>query len=479
MIKFQILSLLFYFLFACSTEEIRYDKKTIDEPGFGIIGGSEVRDSNAYPWMASLNYFGGHSCGASFISSRWLITAGHCVLNYQNLQNYTIRYGSPDRSNQEEVEIESIIPHTNYRQRWGKPGFDPSKEDGEPHDIALIKLKRDVQIAQPITIPSSPIDLNTPQVLQAIGYGYTSENSGSSRKLRETYLSIDPARPCVYSHYINKICTQGTDRFSPNSGLRSIAPGDSGGPVFSGNTIIGINSSASWSVGYGVHTNVYSYVGWIRSVTGIGTDQQQPSTGGASGIDISGRYKRENGVQNEWHCVTIAKEGNAFRWTNDAGVSWKLMPEAGSNVFNVDDARIYYNKDIYPDSEFDGDAITGPNEDIYRKTDACNASAGGVQQQSTDNGPNIVDISGRYKRKKGVQNDWHCVTITKEGSAFRWTNDAGVSWKLMPEAGSNVFNVDDARIYYNKDIYPDSEFDGDAITGPNKEKYKKTRSCNP
>lgn len=43
-----------------------------------IIGGRDA-DEHEHPWQASLQYNGGHICGASIISEYYLITAAHCV----------------------------------------------------------------------------------------------------------------------------------------------------------------------------------------------------------------------------------------------------------------------------------------------------------------------------------------------------------------------------------------------------------------
>lgn len=43
-----------------------------------IVGGFPI-DIKQVPWQASLQRNGNHSCGASIISNKWLLTAAHCT----------------------------------------------------------------------------------------------------------------------------------------------------------------------------------------------------------------------------------------------------------------------------------------------------------------------------------------------------------------------------------------------------------------
>ena len=45
----------------------------------GYVAGGEDADITDFPFMASIQAFGGHYCGAALLDSTHLLTAAHCV----------------------------------------------------------------------------------------------------------------------------------------------------------------------------------------------------------------------------------------------------------------------------------------------------------------------------------------------------------------------------------------------------------------
>merc|ERR1712226_35692 len=97
-----------------------------------IVGGSNVGYAGKYPWQASLQFrsSSSHTCGASLISSRWLVCAAHCVGS--GASAYKIVLGLHDRTTQREgaprdYTISSITSH---------PGWSNDGSRGFPNDGA-------------------------------------------------------------------------------------------------------------------------------------------------------------------------------------------------------------------------------------------------------------------------------------------------------------------------------------------------------
>ena len=105
-----------------------------------IVGGHDSTPGK-WPWQASLQYFGSHYCGASLISSRWLVTAAHCV--GRTATAYTVILGAYDINTKDEGS-----PQT-YRVSQIKihPDWKNSAILAFPNDIALIYTKNDVNIS--------------------------------------------------------------------------------------------------------------------------------------------------------------------------------------------------------------------------------------------------------------------------------------------------------------------------------------------
>ncbi|CAL8085807.1 unnamed protein product [Orchesella dallaii] len=261
--------------------------------GFGtgkIVGGTNVDDTHLWPWFAvvvrSDRPTAGSHCGASLISSRYLVTAAHCLIPmiHVGLRHFKVKLGYTDlRQNASDgdrldIAIESVTIHPRFEQSYPYH-----------NDIGMIKLayplsckyhKRIRPVCLPSTSTSSSDDNENSFVDETaitVGFGRTSINGNQSLILQQIKIKIISNKECE-SQFAqlpfhgpkilgNMLCAWKTGYDS--------CVGDSGGPLF----LKPKNSSkyiqvgvTSWGVGCdnkkyaGVYTRLSEHLHWIRTV---------------------------------------------------------------------------------------------------------------------------------------------------------------------------------------------------------------------
>jgi len=79
-----------------------------------VVGGQNT-DPLEYPWQVSLRFYSAtagwyHTCGASLLNNRWVLTAAHCVDRASlDPAQYKVVLGEHDRSKDEGTEVELDI----------------------------------------------------------------------------------------------------------------------------------------------------------------------------------------------------------------------------------------------------------------------------------------------------------------------------------------------------------------------------------
>ncbi|KAG5882201.1 hypothetical protein JTB14_021852 [Gonioctena quinquepunctata] len=245
---------------ACDAySEVLTKKRSIVE--FNIIGGRSTAERE-FPHMAVLGYRreGKYSwdCGASLISSRFLLTAAHCYS--QNVLPSKARLGMSklDDNFANEFEIKNATVHHLYNIST------------KHHDIALVELAEVIIFSdrmQPACLYTNDDD---PQGLTVSGWGLTKE--GRTNNLQAA--RVDPA-PLSYCNaiYTKKNLGVSPTQICAGGETQDACIGDSGGPlqIRGESGMYSVVGVISFGIGCGgrapgVYTRVSKYLDWIEGI---------------------------------------------------------------------------------------------------------------------------------------------------------------------------------------------------------------------
>jgi secreted trypsin-like serine protease len=232
----------------------------LDDPNALVVGGHGATEQ--YDWMASLQRQGQHTCGASLISSGWVLTAAHCVKDTQPA-DLGLRIGSPDHATGgTQAGVSRIVVHPDYATK------------GPNGDLALLKLDHAVE-QTPIPLADSSGEKGTPS--RIIGWGLTCPVRGCGEppvQLQELDTKVDADSACALSSIddATEICTGSKQLLGANACF-----GDSGGPQLEGVPgdwrLTGVTSRLGSPVPVcgtapSVYTDATAYSDWIHQTIG-------------------------------------------------------------------------------------------------------------------------------------------------------------------------------------------------------------------
>ncbi|KAM9804820.1 transmembrane protease serine 3 [Neosynchiropus ocellatus] len=233
-------------------------------PGYSarIVGGNISRPGQ-FPWQVSLHFRSEHLCGGSVLTSRWVLTAAHCVYGFADPALWSAHVGLTEQTvhGAESRAVDRIIYHARYRPK------------GLDYDIALMRLNKSLEfngLVEPICLPNVGEEFDEGTLCWISGWGATEEEGETSVVLRSAAVPLLSSRTCnlpeVYQGFISSwmICAGylegGTDS----------CQGDSGGPLACEDSVWKLVGATSWGIGCavrnkpGVYTRITRSLGWIR-----------------------------------------------------------------------------------------------------------------------------------------------------------------------------------------------------------------------
>ncbi|ORX89154.1 trypsin-like serine protease [Basidiobolus meristosporus CBS 931.73] len=219
---------------AYGAKEVQGDVKP--QPMSYIVGGSSTTASE-FPSMAHILLQGNSRCGGAILNENWIITAGHCLVQYSNssassfvklpVESFSLVFGSTQNIKTNSVPIKRYILHDQFDLVTSK------------NDLGLIELQSPIQFSdniKPATIGSIP---KVNQNVTTVGFGET-ETQQQSPTLLKLNLTIGSTDFCMKSIGETKndptiFCTKPMPGKAP-------CFGDSGSPVYGSGKLIGLTS---------------------------------------------------------------------------------------------------------------------------------------------------------------------------------------------------------------------------------------------
>ena len=257
-------------------------EKNKEIPSTFIVNGTNASISE-FPFYARLvitnfdNSYG-HTCGASIINNKYILTAAHCVdpvslsNNGLTFHNLAVVINNDQFSNltlNEMKPVKAVFIHPKYNSRTIE------------NDIAIIELKYKIkENFAPIHLPTFDDKLYYDQLaaFSVSGMGYINNSHLSPSQLKTTEVEARSDSECedlVNSYYGKNFPSESAICVTPIDSNGS-CNGDSGGPLtyldeFGVQQQIGIvsyGSARGCAINNvpNVYTEVYNYEDWIKNV---------------------------------------------------------------------------------------------------------------------------------------------------------------------------------------------------------------------
>ena len=230
-----------------------------DQSDVSIVGGTKVSANDAITasTVALVTSKGKSFCTGSLIGPKLVVTASHCLVDYDD--KLSVAFGTVAKSGSIKPENMRAASKFFVHEDYDTDAMDEDVPTNAPNDIALIYLAEEAPRGfKPVSLLSTSDRVAEGETLTLAGFGLTHYLFGSSGTLRKVNTKIKALMPNVKEL-----------EFGENANM-SACMGDSGGPAFIVRNdklfLIGVTSRGSSKCdSTGIYTDVRYFGNWLAA----------------------------------------------------------------------------------------------------------------------------------------------------------------------------------------------------------------------